>query len=64
MDIKKLKYDLSLQCAVMDVMNEASSDNKPSDYDIRTQLLEKFESNYHFYSMLDESRWEAIKDLN
>jgi len=47
-DIEKLKYDLSLQCALVDSI-------KSYPDDLRKFMLERFKSYLTFYNMLDDS---------
>lgn len=60
MNIKQLKYDLSMQCALADVMYERSKSDSPSSYDIRSNMLEKFESYYQHYTMYDKNRLTEV----
>ena len=65
MDIKQLKYDLSMQCALADVMYERSKSDSPSSYDIRSNMLEKFESYYQHYTMYDKEHLaKAVNSLD
>lgn len=64
MDIKQLKYDLSMQCALAEVLNELSKTPQDPFYDIRTAMLDKFESYYEFYSLLPGSHWSDLKKLD
>ena len=64
MDIKQLKYDLSMQCALADIIDERSKLQKDPDYDIRIAMLDKFESYYEYYSSIHESRWDSLKKLD
>ena len=63
MDIQKLKYDLAMQCALVDVLKEQSTSGKSTTYDMRVSMLEHFESYYEFYQALDKSRFEYLKKL-
>ena len=64
MDIKQLKYDLSMQCALADVMYERSKLQNDPNYDIRIAMLDKFETYYEYYSSIHESRWYDLKNLD
>lgn len=65
MDIKKLKYDLSMQCAVIDILkNSHPVEDNPSDFDMRIRIMDAFEAYYRHFSVLDESRWEVFEKLD
>lgn len=64
MDIKKLKYDVSMQCAVIDILNNHSDELNSPDFDLRTCMLDTFASRYIHFCALDESRWELFKKLD
>lgn len=61
MNIKKLKYDFSIHCAVMDFFNNSPEDISSSSFDMRMYIMDKFEAYYKWFSDLDETRWESIK---
>lgn len=58
--IKKLKYDLSLQCATLDVLWERYTETTPPDYDIRTDIMDKLARYYMHFSVLDQTRFEDL----
>lgn len=64
MDIKKLKYDLSMQCAMIDILKLHPEETHSPDFDLRTYILDKFESYYRHFDALHDSRWEVFKDLD
>jgi len=57
LDIEKLKYDLALQCALVEVI-KLNQDH--TDLDIRSTMLEHFESNYLEFSMMDKNYFENL----
>lgn len=63
MDIKKLKYDLAMQCALVDVLKEQQKQTKNSSYDIRISMLENFQSYYIYFNALHDSNFEEFIDL-
>ena len=63
MDIKKLKYDLAMQCALADYIKNPPEDISPR-FDERIYVMDKFESYYRHFSDLDKSRWERFKKLD
>lgn len=64
MDIKKLQYDLSLQCAINDLVQISNEEKNRFDFDYRSYLLDRFESHYEFFNQLHPDRWEHIKNLD
>ncbi len=64
MDIKKLKYDVSMQCAVIDILSNHSGELNSPDFDLRTCMLDTFASYYFHFCTLDNSRWELFKTLD
>jgi hypothetical protein len=57
LDIEKLKYDLAMQCALVEVIKLNQDHN---DLDIRSTMLEHFESNYLEFSMMDKDHFENL----
>lgn len=57
MDIKKLKYDLALQCALIETLKEQTKQSGSENSDIRISMLENFKAYYLFYNALDESNY-------
>lgn len=57
MDKTKLRYDLALQCALVDILKEQASGTKISD--IRGKMLESFKSHYQLYLLMDDSNFEV-----
>ncbi len=64
MDIKKLKYDVSMQCAVIDILSNHLEELNSPDFDLRTCMLDTFASHYCHFGTLDDSRWEPFKTLD
>lgn len=56
-DIQKLKYDLAMNCALLETLEEKQED--PTII-TRNTMLESFISYYDFYSAMDPSRFEQI----
>lgn len=64
MDLKKLQYDLSMQCTLIDILkNNPEAFNGP-EFDLRTYIMDKFESYYHHFSTLSKDRWEPFENLD
>lgn len=63
MDVKKVQYDLSLQCAINDLSQMSDEEKERSDFDYRSYLLDRFEAHYELFSQLHPDRWESIKNL-
>lgn len=64
MDIKKLKYDLSMQYMMIDVLQNYPKLSHDAFFDLRTYMLDKFEACYRHFSTLDDSNWEVFKELD
>lgn len=63
MDIEKfqkLKYDLSMQYALIDILKNHSEESNSPDFDMRIYIMDKFASYYMHFSMLDGSRWKSL----
>lgn len=58
MDINKLKYDLAMQCALVEALKA-----KDNQKDVRVSMLENFKSYYQFYQVLDDSRFNSLKNV-
>lgn len=56
-DVQKLKYDLAMNCALLETLEEKQED--PTIITKNT-MLESFISYYSFYSTIDQSRFEQI----
>ncbi len=58
-NIQKLKYDLAMQCALVDTLAEKQEDPTAST---RDEMLKNFEANYEFYCTMDQSHFKEFID--
>lgn len=54
-DIQKLKYDLAMQCALIDTISKCQKD---SCADIRNLMFDNFQSHYTAFCMMDQTRFK------
>lgn len=60
--VQKLKYDLSLQCAALEILWNRYTETTPPDpdYDIRTDIMDKLANYYMHFSVLGQTRFEDL----
>lgn len=54
-DLQKLKYDLAMNCAMVDTLVERQE--KGANINTRDTMFENFISYYEFYCMMDQSHF-------
>lgn len=55
-DIQKLKYDIAMNCALIDTF---AAQREDSGIDIRSEMMANFLSHYEFCCMQDQSAFDS-----